>query len=140
MARGSLLERLEAVALLEDAEVSAAALRDCQDLLQRYLRRFYREEQSDWAEVVIQGKRGSTSWSRTVSAYGIGDWSGALTRQARRARLLGRGGFPRELAGIAQREPGHPACRISASFCRRDRALTAASRLSARLRLAWRSW
>jgi SRSO17 transposase len=60
MARSSLLERPEAVALLEDAEVSAAAVRGCQNrlprFLQRYLPCFYRQEQRDWAEVVIQGK------------------------------------------------------------------------------------
>ncbi len=60
MARSSLLERPEALALLKDAEVSAAAVRGCQNrlrqFLQSYLPCFYREEQLDWAEVVIQGK------------------------------------------------------------------------------------
>jgi SRSO17 transposase len=60
MARTSLLQRPEALALLQDAEVSAAAVRGCQNRLQQFLQRylpcFYREEQRDWAEVVIQGK------------------------------------------------------------------------------------
>src|SRR5437588_872179 len=60
MSRTSLLERPEAIAPLQDAEVSAAAVRGCQGRLQQFLQRylpcFYREEQRDWAEVVIQGK------------------------------------------------------------------------------------
>src|SRR5436305_2757860 len=60
MARTSLLERPEAVALLEDAAVSAAAVRGCQNRLQQFLQRylpcFYREEQRDLAQVVLQGK------------------------------------------------------------------------------------
>src|SRR5262249_44586953 len=56
----SLLEHPDAQALLADAEVSAAAIRGCQGrlegFLQRYLPCFYREEQRDLAEVVLQGK------------------------------------------------------------------------------------
>src|SRR5439155_13883793 len=56
----SLLEHPQAQALLDDAEVSAAAVRGCQQRLQRFLQRylpqFYREEQRELAQVVIQGK------------------------------------------------------------------------------------
>jgi SRSO17 transposase len=56
----SLLEHPQAQALLDDAEVSAAAVRGCQQRLQRFLQRylpqFYREEQRELAEVVIQGR------------------------------------------------------------------------------------
>lgn len=56
----SLLEHPLAQALLEDAEVTAAAVRSCKDRLSRYLQRylpsFYREEQRELAKVVIQGK------------------------------------------------------------------------------------
>lgn len=56
----SLLEHPDAMALLDDAEVSAAAIRGCQrrleGFLQRYLPCFYREEQRELAEVVLQGK------------------------------------------------------------------------------------
>ena len=40
MSRSSLLERPEAETLLEDAEVSAAAVRGCQNRLQRFLQRY----------------------------------------------------------------------------------------------------
>ena len=60
MSRTSLLERPQAKALLADAEVSAAAVRGCQQrlerFLQRYLPRFYRDEQRELAQVVLQGK------------------------------------------------------------------------------------
>jgi SRSO17 transposase len=60
MSRTSLLERPPAKALLADAEVSAAAVRGCQQrlerFLQRYLPRFYRDEQRELAQVVLQGK------------------------------------------------------------------------------------
>jgi SRSO17 transposase len=56
----SLLEHPTAQALLADAEISAASVRGCsqrlQRFLQRYLPRFYREEQRALAEVVVQGK------------------------------------------------------------------------------------
>lgn len=56
----SLLEHPKALALLEDAEVSAAAVRGCRDRLQgfmeRYLPCFYRKEQRELATVVLQGK------------------------------------------------------------------------------------
>ena len=56
----SLLEHAEAQALLRDTEVSAAAVRGCRDrlakFLERYLPLFYREEQRELAEVVVQGK------------------------------------------------------------------------------------
>src|SRR5260370_1028499 len=55
----SLLEHPQAQALLDDAEVSAGDARGCrlrlQRFLQRYLPQFYREEQRELAEVVIQG-------------------------------------------------------------------------------------
>jgi SRSO17 transposase len=55
-----LLEHATAQALLADAEVSAADVRGCRrDLerfLRRYLPRFYREEQRELAQVVLQGK------------------------------------------------------------------------------------
>jgi SRSO17 transposase len=60
MSQVSLLEHPEAQALLADAEVSAAAVRGCQGrltaFLRRYLPRFYRKEQRELAEVVVQGK------------------------------------------------------------------------------------
>src|SRR5262245_13248442 len=60
MSRTSLLERPEAQALLADAEVSAADVRGCRGRLRRFLQRylplFYREEQRELAEVVVQGK------------------------------------------------------------------------------------
>jgi SRSO17 transposase len=60
MSRTSLLERPQAKALLADAEVSAAAIRGCQQRLERFLHRylplFYRDEQRALAQVVIQGK------------------------------------------------------------------------------------
>jgi SRSO17 transposase len=56
----SLLERKEALALLEDAYVSEAQVRDCAErlteFLQRYLPCFYRKEQRELAGVVIRGK------------------------------------------------------------------------------------
>src|SRR5437588_9189341 len=56
----SLLEHPQAQALLDDAEVSAADVRSCRQRLQRFLQRylpcFYREEQRELAEVVLQGK------------------------------------------------------------------------------------
>ena len=56
----SLLEHPDAVALLDDAEVSAADVRGCRRRLERflprYLPRFYRIEQHDLARVVLQGK------------------------------------------------------------------------------------
>src|SRR5881394_4134855 len=56
----SLLEHPQAQALLADAEVSAAAVRGCQQRLQQFLQRylpcFYRKEQHELAEVVLQGK------------------------------------------------------------------------------------
>jgi SRSO17 transposase len=56
----SLLEHPAALALLCDAEVSAADVRGCrrrlEGFLQRYLPRFYREEQRALAQVVLQGK------------------------------------------------------------------------------------
>jgi SRSO17 transposase len=56
----SLLEQPTAQALLADAEISAASVRGCsrrlERFLQRYLPRFYREEQRALAEVVVQGK------------------------------------------------------------------------------------
>jgi SRSO17 transposase len=60
MSQTSLLEHPEAQALLADAEVSPAAVRGCRDRLQgvlrRYLPLFYRQEQRDLAEVVLEGK------------------------------------------------------------------------------------
>jgi SRSO17 transposase len=56
----SLLEHPAAQALLADAEVSAADVRGCrrrlEGFLRRYLPRFYREEQRELAQVVLQGK------------------------------------------------------------------------------------
>jgi SRSO17 transposase len=56
----SLLEHPAALALLSDAEVSASDVRGCrrrlEGFLQRYLPRFYREEQRELAQVVLQGK------------------------------------------------------------------------------------
>jgi SRSO17 transposase len=56
----SLLDHPEAQALLADAEVTAAAVRGCRGRLERFLRRylpcFYREEQRELAQVVLQGK------------------------------------------------------------------------------------
>lgn len=56
----SLLEHPKALALLEDAEVSAAAVRRCEwrlgRFLERYLPQFYRVEQHELAQVVVQGK------------------------------------------------------------------------------------
>jgi SRSO17 transposase len=56
----SLLEHADAVALLADADVSAADVRGCrrrlERFLHRYLPRFYRKEQHELALVVLQGK------------------------------------------------------------------------------------
>jgi SRSO17 transposase len=56
----SLLDHPRAKALLADAEVSASAVVSCclglQSYLQRYLPRFYRVEQHELAEIVLQGK------------------------------------------------------------------------------------
>jgi SRSO17 transposase len=56
----SLLDHPKAQALFKDAEVSAAAVRGCagrlEEFLQRYLPCFYRAEQRELAQVVIQGK------------------------------------------------------------------------------------
>jgi len=56
----SLLEHPDAQALLSDAEVSADAVRSCgqrlEQFLHRYLPQFYREEQRELAQVVLQGK------------------------------------------------------------------------------------
>jgi len=56
----SLLEHPRAQALLADAVVSPAAVRGCQEqltgFLQRYLPRFYRQEQRALATLVIQGR------------------------------------------------------------------------------------
>jgi SRSO17 transposase len=60
MSHTSLLEHPQAQALLADAEVSAAGVRGCRhrltSFLRRYLPLFYREEQRELAEVVLQGK------------------------------------------------------------------------------------
>jgi SRSO17 transposase len=56
----SLLERPEALVLLDDAKLHAGTVRGCQERLtlfmQRYLPRFYRVEQRGHACVVIEGK------------------------------------------------------------------------------------
>jgi SRSO17 transposase len=56
----SLLEHPKAVELLNDARVTAALVRGCQERVQEYLQRylplFYREEQRELATVVVQGK------------------------------------------------------------------------------------
>jgi SRSO17 transposase len=56
----SLLQHPQAQALLADATLTAAAVRQCQEhlheFLQRYLPRFYRAEQRRLASVVIQGR------------------------------------------------------------------------------------
>src|ERR1700722_20959025 len=56
----SLLEHPTAQALLGDAELSAADVRGCRRRLERFLKRylpcFYREEQRELAQVVLQGK------------------------------------------------------------------------------------
>jgi SRSO17 transposase len=56
----SLLEHPTARTLLADAEVSATDVRGCrrglERFLRRYLPRFYREEQRELAQVVLQGK------------------------------------------------------------------------------------
>ncbi len=56
----SLLEHPKAQALLADTVVTPAAVRGCRDRLARFLERylplFYRQEQRELAEVVIQGK------------------------------------------------------------------------------------
>jgi SRSO17 transposase len=56
----SILEHPDAIALLADAEVSAADVRGCRRRLERFLRRylpcFYRKEQHELALVVVQGK------------------------------------------------------------------------------------
>lgn len=56
----SLLEHPTAQALLADAEVSATEVRGCcgrlKRFLRRYLPRFYRHEQRELAQVVLQGK------------------------------------------------------------------------------------
>ena len=55
-----MLERPQAQALLADAEVSADAVRGCQQRLERFLQRylplFYRAAQRQLAQVVVQGK------------------------------------------------------------------------------------
>src|SRR5438132_10186394 len=60
MSQASLLEHPQAQALLADAEVSAGAIRGCRhrltSFLHRYLPLFYRKEQRELAEVVLQGK------------------------------------------------------------------------------------
>jgi SRSO17 transposase len=56
----SLLEQPQALALLADAELTADDVRGCKHRLTRFLKRylplFYRLEQADLAQVVIQGK------------------------------------------------------------------------------------
>lgn len=56
----SLLEHPAAVALLDDAQVSASDVRGCrrrlEGFLRRYLPRFYRREQHELVRVVLQGK------------------------------------------------------------------------------------
>lgn len=56
----SLLDHEQAQALLAETEVTAATVRGCKDrltkFLQRYLPLFYRVEQRELAEVVVQGK------------------------------------------------------------------------------------
>jgi len=56
----SLLEHKEAKVLLEDAEVSAGTVRGCRQRLTRFLKRylpfFYRQEQREHAQLVIQGR------------------------------------------------------------------------------------
>jgi len=62
----SLLEHPKAQALLAEAEVTAAQVRGCQVRLQifldRYLPCFYRVEQHELAEVVLQGKLSKLEW------------------------------------------------------------------------------
>src|SRR6187455_278767 len=59
----SLLEHPQAQALLADTEVTSADVRGCRDRLAKFLKRylplFYRDEQRDLAQVVIQGKLSS---------------------------------------------------------------------------------
>src|ERR1700680_870862 len=56
----TILEHPAAQALLADADVSPADVRGCRErlhaFLARYLPRFYREEQRELAQVVLQGK------------------------------------------------------------------------------------
>src|SRR5882724_2901203 len=58
--RMSLLERPEAQALLEDARLTTTMVRGCRDRLSRFLQRyfplFYRQEQRDNAQVVLEGR------------------------------------------------------------------------------------
>ena len=89
----SLLEHPTAQTLLADAELSAADVRGCSQRLerfmQRYLPRFYRDEQRALAEIVVQGSVGGKQFNR---------WpSGRAARHSRHRRRRGsRRGSERE--------------------------------------------
>src|ERR1700681_2347931 len=87
----SLLEHPTAQALLADAEVSAGDVRGCrrrlEGFLHRYLPRFYRQEQRELAQVVLQGKLSSLQRKTAEPIAYLAGRAGAL-----RADLLDAGG------------------------------------------------
>src|SRR5437879_13142776 len=91
----SLLQRPEAQALLDDATVTAAAVRHCQEhltqFLQRYLPLFYRDEQRELATVVIQGR---LSGLKRKTCEPIAYRAGRPPKPGQHA--VGRGAWPHE--------------------------------------------
>ena len=140
MSRTSLLERPEAQALLADAEVSAADVRGCRGrlrcFLERYLPLFYREEQRELAEVVVQGKL--SNLQRTTSepiAYqagrhrkpvqhfvGAGAWDDAAVQAELRRDVAAAWGDPEAvmvLDGSGFPKKGTASCGVARQWCGR---------------------
>src|ERR1700719_183919 len=108
----SLLEHPTAQALLADAEVSAGDVRGCrrrlEGFLHRYLPRFYREEQRELAQVVLQGKLSNLERKTSEPIpfpRGPRTQAGAALR---RRRLLGRRSRHGGTASARGRDAGRP--------------------------------
>jgi SRSO17 transposase len=140
MSHTSLLEHPTAQALLADAEVSAADVRGCRDRLRRFLQRylplFYREEQRQLAEVVVQGKL--TNLQRKTSepiAYqagrhrkpvqhfvGAGAWDDEAVQAELRRAVAETWGDPEAvmvLDGSGFPKKGNASCGVARQWCGR---------------------
>jgi SRSO17 transposase len=140
MSRTSLLEHPEALALLADAEVSADDVRGCRvrlrRLLDRYLPLFYRQEQRELAEVVVQGKLSNLQRKTSEPiAYqagrhrkpvqhfvGAGAWDDEAVQDALRrdvAEVLGDPEGVLVLDGSGFPKKGHASCGVARQWCGR---------------------
>jgi SRSO17 transposase len=135
-----LLEHPEAQALLADAEVSAADVRGCRGRLRRFLQRylplFYREEQRELAEVVVQGKltnlRRKTSEPIAYQAgrhrkpvqhfVGAGAWDDDAVQAELRRDVAATWGDPEAvmvLDGSGFPKKGNASCGVARQWCGR---------------------